>query len=228
MAYLSVIIPTLNAAGALPACLAALDEARGCGMVDQVVVADGGSRDATVEIARAAGAIVIQSDPGRGRQLAAGAGAAAGDWLLFLHADTRLAPDWAAAARSFMARAESAERAAVFQLAYDEESPAARRVARLANWRARRLGLPYGDQGLLISRGLYEKVGGFADVPLMEDVGLVRRIGRRRLIMLDATAVTSAGRYRRGGWWARPARNLAVLGLYFLGLPPRILKRLYG
>jgi hypothetical protein len=171
---------------------------------------------------------VVETAPGRGRQLADGAETAAGDWLLVLHADTCLATGWTAAARAFMARPGAAERAAVFRLANDEESPAARRVARLANWRARRLGLPYGDQGLLMSRALYDAVGGFADVPLMEDVALVRRIGRRQLAVLDATAVTSAARYRRAGWSVWPARNLVLLAPYFLGVPTRTLKRLYG
>lgn len=225
---LSVVIPTLNAAAALPQCLAALRAARAHGFVDQLVVVDGGSTDWTREIARDAAAIVIDSPPGRGRQLAAGAKAAAGDWLLFLHADTRLEAGWERALLTYLTQPDAAEYAAVFRLAYDEVSPGAERVARLANWRTRRLGLPYGDQGLLIARALYDDVGGFPDLPLMEDVALARRLGRRRLRMLPATAVTSAARYRRQGWWRRPARNLSVLLLWFLGLPPGLLRRLYG
>ena len=228
MTHLSVVIPTLDAAAALPGCLATLAPARRAGLVDQVVVADGGSGDATRTLARQAGAVVVASPPGRGRQLAAGARAAAGDWLLFLHADTRLAPGWESAVRAFRDRPAAAERAGVFHLAFDEVSRGAARTAALANWRTRRLGLPYGDQGLLIARTLYDSLGGFPDLPLMEDVALARRLGRRRLILLDATAVTSAARYRRDGWWRRSLQNLAVLGLYVLGLPPRHLKRLYG
>jgi hypothetical protein len=112
-------------------------------------------------------------------------------------------------------------------LAFDEDAPPARRVARLANWRARRLGLPYGDQGLLIAASFYRRLGGFRPLPLMEDVDLVRRIGRRRLVHLEALAITSAARYRHGGWWRRPARNLMVLALYLLGVPPGALMRLY-
>ena len=225
---LSVVIPTLNAAASLPMCLAGLRDARARGLIDQVVVADGGSHDATREIARDAAAIVVESDPGRGRQLAAGARAAAGDWLLFLHADTRLSPGWTHALLSHLARPDAREVAAVFRLAFDEVSPAAERVARLANWRTRRLGLPYGDQGLLIARPLYERVGGYADVALMEDVALARRLGRRRLRVLPATAATSAGRYRRQGWWLRPLRNLSILTLWFAGVPTAVLRRLYG
>jgi rSAM/selenodomain-associated transferase 2 len=227
-ATLSVVVPTLNAAAALPGCLAALRPARARGLVDQVVVADGGSTDATREIARDAAAILVASAPGRGPQLAAGARIAAGDWLLFLHADTRLQPGWAEAMLAHMAEPEGAGRAAAFRLAFDEVSARAERVAALANWRATRLGLPYGDQGLLIARALYEAVGGYAELPLMEDVDLVRRLGRRRLVQLPATAVTSAARYRREGWRRRPLRNLALLGLWRLGVPPARLQRLYG
>jgi len=227
-ATLSVVIPTLNARARLPGCLGALRAARAAGVVDQVIVADGGSRDGTCEIARAHGAIVVDAPLGRGPQLAAGAAVASGGWLLFLHADTRLAPGWERALAAHLARPEARDEAAAFRLAFDEVSDGAERVARLANWRARKLGLPYGDQGLLLARGLYDALGGYRDLTLMEDVDLVRRLGRGRLRLLPAEAVTSAARYRAGGWWMRPIRNLGVLALYLLGVPPRLLRRLYG
>ncbi len=164
---------------------------------------------------------------GRGLQLSAGGAAAAGDWLLFLHADTRLGAGWVAAARAFMASPGSQARAAAFRLTLDDSDPRARRIERLANWRAHSFGLSYGDQGLLIARAFYRELGGYRPLPLMEDVELARRIGRRRMVILDAEAVTSAARYRRDGWWLRPLRNLALLGLYYLGAPPRLLHRLY-
>jgi rSAM/selenodomain-associated transferase 2 len=228
-APLSVVIPALDAAASLPATLAALEEGRRAGLVGEVILADGASRDATAGIAERAGARVVDAGaPGRGRQLVAGAAAAGGDWLLFLHADTRLAPGWAALAARFLADPDKAGRAGYFPLALDDPAPQARRIERLANWRARRLGLPYGDQGLLIARRFYDRVGGFRPLPLMEDVELVRRIGRRRLVALGGEALTSARRYRKGGWWARPLRNLTLLSLYFIGLPPAWLHRLYG
>ncbi len=227
-AILSVVIPALDAAATLPATLAALAAARDGGLLCEVLVVDGGSGDATVEVAADWGARVLNAAAGRGTQLAAGGAAAAGDWLLFLHADTRLAPGWVAVARAFMARPGSEDRAAAFRLALDDADPRARRVERLANWRGRSFGLPYGDQGLLIAKGLYRELGGYRPLPLMEDVDFARRIGRRRMVLLDAEAVTSAARYRRDGWWLRPLRNLALLGLYFLGAPPRLLARLYG
>jgi rSAM/selenodomain-associated transferase 2 len=225
---LSVIVPTLDAAATLPATLAALEPARDDGLLREVLVLDGGSADETVDAAATWGARVLTAPRGRGAQLAAGGAAARGDWLLFLHADTRLAMGWVAAARAFMAQPGSEQRAAVFRLALDDGDPRARRIERLANWRARALGLPYGDQGLLIARDFYQELGGYRPLPLMEDVDLVRRIGRRRIVLLDAGAVTSAARYRENGWWLRPLRNLALLGLYFLGVPPRMLHRLYG
>ena len=225
---LSVIIPTLDAAATLPATLAALEAARDGGLLGEVLVVDGGSADATAELAADWGATVLVAPRGRGPQLSAGGAAAVGDWLLFLHADTRLAPGWAAAARAFMARPGSGERAAAFRLALDDADPRARRIERLANWRGRALGLPYGDQGLLIARAFYRELGGYRPLPLMEDVDLARRIGRRRIVLLEAEAVTSAARYRRDGWWLRPLRNLALLGLYYLGAPTGWLKRLYG
>jgi len=222
---LSLVIPTLDAAAELGRTLAALaPELSG----DEVVVADGGSRDVTASVAAAGGARVIQAPRGRGAQLRAGAEAARGDWLLFLHADTRPAPGWRGAAARFMAEPANTERAAAFRFALDDADPRARRIERGVAWRGRALGLVYGDQGLLIAREFYRALGGYPAIPLMEDVALVRRIGKRRMAVLDHPALTSAARYRRDGWLLRPARNLALVSLYFLGVPPRWLARLYG
>ena len=224
LSQLSVVIPALNAARELPGCLASLEEA-GAG---EVILVDGGSTDGTIALAESHGVRVIATSRGRGLQLRAGGEAARGEWLLFLHADTHLAAGGAQEAAGFMAEPGNHARAAVFRFALDDPADQARRVERMANWRARRLGLPYGDQGLLLSRDFYRALGGFKPLPLMEDVELVRRIGQRRLAFLESQAVTSAERYRRGGWWGRPARNVCLLGAYFLGCPPRLLARLYG
>ena len=226
MPRLTAIVPTLDAASGLAATLASLRAARALA-VDLLVV-DGGSRDGTRALALAHGARLLASPPGRGRQLAAGGAAAEGDWLLFLHADTRLQAGWDAAAAAFMATAANCCRAACFRLRFDHDSPAARRVAWFAARRCRWLGLPYGDQGLLLARDFYRALGGFRPMPLMEDVDLVRRIGRRRLVVLECDAVTSAERYRRAGYAPRVLRNLLCLAGYLLGVPPRLLRRLYG
>ncbi len=214
---LSVVIPTLNAAAILPACIGRLAGA------DEILVVDGGSRDATVEVARAAGARVIVAPRGRGTQLKAGGEAARGDWLLFLHADTLLGAGWRAAVEAHQAKRPRS--AACFRFRLDDDAWQARLIERGVAARVRLLGLPYGDQGLLVPRLLYEKVGGFRPLPLMEDVDLVRRLGRVR--QLPVPAVTSAARWRRDGWLRRSARNLLCLLLYGLGLPPERVALLY-
>lgn len=227
-AMLSVVLPTLNAAPFLPGALSALVPAVLCGLIKDVVVADGGSTDATFAIADAMGANVVPAPRGRGPQLVAGAKAARGEWLLFLHADTVLAPGWEEEVQRFLGTPNAAERAAVFRLAFDDFAPAARRIERLAERRARWLGLPYGDQGLLIHRSLYDCLGGYRPLALMEDVDLVRRIGRRRLVFLRTAALTSAARYQDSGYAARGARNLLCLSLFYLRVPSGVIARLYG
>ncbi|MCC7275096.1 MAG: glycosyltransferase [Alphaproteobacteria bacterium] len=225
---IAVVIPTLDAAATLPRTLTAIAAARSRGLVGAVIVSDGGSTDGTAAVAAAAGARWLAGPPGRGRQLAAGIAAAGAPWLLLLHADTAPAPGWEDAAARWIATPASAGRAAHFRFRLDDASAAARRLERAVAWRTRRLGLPYGDQGLLIAAAHLDRLGGVRPLPLMEDVDLVRRIGRRNLDALPADALTSAARYRRDGWVLRPARNLACLGLYFLGLPPAAIRRLYG
>ena len=232
---LSVVIPTLDAATTLEAALRALD-----GVPGEVVVADGGSGDGTLSLARRLGARVVEGPRGRGGQLAAGIAAASGSWLLLLHADTRLLPGWEAAVRAHLARTRGAgaqpdgdpEAAGYFRFALDSADPRARRLERLVAWRCRAWSLPYGDQGLLVSRRLLDAVGGMPELALMEDVALARairrRLGRAGLVALDAAALTSAARWEQGGWWRRSARNLACLGLWRLGVPAGTVARLYG
>ena len=134
------------------------------------------------------------AERGRGHQLAAGAAGSDGPWLLFLHADTRLEDGWDAAVTAFMADPANAQRAAVFRLCFDDTSPAAQRVARIAAWRSRTLGLPYGDQGLLISKAFYESLGGFKTIPIMEDVDLCLRLCRIGSVKLVPRIVKTSDR----------------------------------
>jgi len=213
----SVVIPTLNAANSLAKCLEAVARA------DEIVVVDGGSSDESAAIATRAGARLVEVPANRGGQLHAGAGAATGDWLLFLHADTILAPGWAEAVAAHIATHPM--HAACFTFRLDDRAWQARWIEAAVAVRVRLLGLPYGDQGLLISRAAYYRLGGFRALALMEDVDLVRRIGR--LLLLRVAALTSAERWRRDGWFRRSARNLACLLAYRLGTSPETLARLY-
>ena len=224
---ISVIIPTLNAEAGLPATLDRLSHGKPA-LLQEIIVSDGGSRDATIEIAERANCRVFRCAPGRGEQLRYGASLAKGRWLLFLHADTRLSTGWEAAVSDFVRRTAATHRAASFTFELNDQTKRARLLERIVALRVKALGLPYGDQGLLLSRSFYEEVGGFRPLPLMEDVDLVRRIGRARIETLPVSAVTSADRYRRHGYIHRTARNAACLLLYFAGVPPRLIAGLYG
>ncbi len=225
---ISVIIPVLNAATELPRSLRALKSGRAEGLIGEIIIADGGSTDRTIEVAEEAGCRIVWAPPGRGPQLIAGAQAAVEPWLLFLHADTVLDPGWTRATKSFLARPDPAgARAGYFHFALDDRSLAAKRLTALVAWRCRVLALPYGDQGLLMPRTLYEAVGGFRPMAVMEDVDMVRRLGWRRLMPLPVNAVTSAAKWQAQGYIRRSACNLLCLAFYFLGMPERLILRLY-
>jgi len=227
---ISVIIPTLNAEAGLASCLSALVTATVEGLVREVIIVDGGSGDRTLEIAEQAGATIIRAGAGRGTQLKAGADAARFPWLLFLHADTVLEPGWERDATAFVERVDLGHRpeaAAAFRFALDDVGFKPRVIEAGVALRCIVLRLAYGDQGLLLARRLYGEVGGYRELPLMEDVDLVRRLGRRRLVTLRARAVTSAIRYRRDGYTLRALRNLACLSLFYLRVPASVIARIY-
>jgi len=201
---ISVIIPALNAERVLPRCFDSLIAAAVRGVVREVIVADGGSSDGTLGIADAAGAHVVSAQRTRSAQLIGGAARARGDWLLFLWPETALEPGWEIEVESFIAQAiPERPRAAVFHFALEDFGGEARRAEAKANLRAWLLALPYGDQGLLIPKRLYKKLGGYRALARMEDADLVRRIGRRRLVALRARAVNTARPHEgalRGAW----------------------------
>ena len=228
---ISVVIPTLNADDGLAACLSALIPAAVEGLVREVIVVDGGSSDRTLKIIEQSGAELVRSAAGRGEQLRIGAARARHPWLLFLHADTVLEPGWEREVSALIERIDSGRRsptAAAFRFALDDLGFWPRMIEAGVATRCALFRLPYGDQGLRVPKQLYQQVGGYSRLPLMEDVDLVRRIGRRRMMVLRSRAVTSAMRYQRDGYVRRSARNLSCLTLYLLRVPVRVIARLYG
>ncbi len=227
---ISVVIPTLNAEPHLVRTLAALVPAAVDGIVKEAVIVDGGSTDKTMRIAEQAGAQLVTCPPSRGGQLKAGAQEARFSWLLFLHADTVLEPAWTDEASEHIARIEERRRpdtAGVFRFLLDDVGVAPRMIEKGVAIRSRLMALPFGDQGLLISRKLYDSIGGFTDMPLMEDVDIVRRLGRKRITHFHTAATTSADRYRAEGYARRMSRNLYCLALYRTGVSPTRIVSIY-
>ncbi|MEZ5959419.1 MAG: glycosyltransferase [Hyphomonadaceae bacterium] len=213
-APISVIIPTLDSARHLPRALPPLVDGMHEGLIREVIVSDGGSQDQTSEIADAAGCTFIAGEPGRARQLLNGVARAKGKWLLILHPHTALSRSWTEEVALFLQFSEARKRAATFKLVFEEKS--ARGALFWARLRAQVMKLPHGDQGLLISRFLYDGLNGYRDIP-HEDIDLVRRIGGKRLMFLESEVVVSADAYRRS---PGPAASVGMMARYFLGADP--------
>ena len=220
---IGVVIPTLNAAKTLPSAISPLS-----GL--PVWVVDGGSVDGTQALAVELGCTLVTSKPGRGVQLRNGAEAALAEgvgWVLFQHSDTRLQPGWRAEAGHHINTFPKGEKTATFTLQFDDDRAAARAVERWVRHRVDYLGLPYGDQGLLIHRDVYGALGGYRPLPLMEDVDLIRRLKYKNVVRLNAKALTSADRFRRDGFRFRALKNLCLLALFYMGVSPDRLATLY-
>ncbi|MDX1567988.1 MAG: TIGR04283 family arsenosugar biosynthesis glycosyltransferase [Longimicrobiales bacterium] len=221
---LGVVVPTLNESGELPSLL---DDLARLSFPHRVVVVDGGSVDGTRALARSRGVEVHTARRGRGFQLNAGAAVLDTPWLLFLHADVRLPHDARRALEDWLPGADPDE-VAFFRLRHGGDHWFYRLAEKIQRLRERVSGLVYGDQGLLIHRDLFDAVGGYPPLPLMEDVEIMRRIRRRgRPVRLPAEMVASPRRYEREGRWLGWARNGVLLGLHLLGVPARILARWY-
>jgi rSAM/selenodomain-associated transferase 2 len=218
----SIVIPTLNEESTIGATLDAIANLRGS---LEVIVADGGSTDRTVEIASSR-ARVIQGGRGRGRQQAAGACASTGDVLWFLHADTLPAPSAIEAMHA--ALADPRIGGGNFTISFDGGGRSASRLTAIYPW-LRLLGLCYGDSGIFVRREVYDRIGGFHDHPLFEDVDLVRRIRKAsRFVTLPETVVTSSRRFEHRNFGAMFTVWTALQVLYWAGVPPAQLARVYG
>ncbi len=220
---LSVIIPTFNEAHSIGETLKRVAALRGD---VEVILVDGGSVDGTVEVARRRGVKVMTAARGRGSQMHAGASVARGSALLFLHADTHPAPD--AGERAMEALREPETVGGNFSVRFDGDG----RAARFLTWlypQLRKLGLCYGDSAIFVRREAYDEIGGFRPHPIFEDLDLVRRLRRRgRVVHLPAIVVTSSRRFEDRRFSLTFARWASLQVLYWLGVPPRALNRLYA
>ena len=223
MPRLSVIVPVLDEAPAIAAALASLQALRGDGV--EVLVVDGGSRDDTARLAAPFADRVLQAPRGRATQMNAGAAIAAGDVLLFLHADTVLPADAGAAiARALEAGCEWGR----FDVRILGGDPLLGVVARLMNLRSRLTGIATGDQAIFVTRAAFEAVGGYPAIPLMEDVALSRALRRRSPpACLRERAITSSRRWERQGTLRTILRMWRLRLAYALGADPHRLARLY-
>ncbi len=215
------VIPTYNAADGLAALLPQLAP-----HVTRIVVADGGSTDGTLTMAIENGARIALGDAGRGGQLRRGASWARDcDWILFLHADSELPEAWPEKVSTFIKTHNDA--AGYFDFKFKSGGWKAAILERLVRARCAVFALPYGDQGLLISRALYRSLGGYSDIPLFEDVEIVRKLGRARLKRIGIALTTSAAKYERDGFFRRGWRNVRLLRRYLGGESPDALARAY-
>ena len=220
---ISVIVPTLNE----QACLAATLDAVALASGDELIIVDAGSADATPDIARRYTRRFYQGPRGRAQQMNVGARQAGGDVLLFLHADTLLPAGGLEAVRQTLEQPGAV--AGAFRLVITPATPALRLVAWGTNLRSRFGGLPYGDQALFVRRRVFEELGGYDEVPFMEDIRLVQALRRRgRLVLLPQAVATSGRRWQRDGVLYTTLRNLVLMTLYFCGVQPATLKRWYG
>ena len=221
---LAVVIPARQEAGRLPGLLAQLAQAPQ--LVGEVVVVDAGSDDATALVASLAGARVLCSDANRGQQLALGVAASSAPWLLLLHADARLPAGWVPALVAALAAGD--RQAWAFRLAIDGGDPALRLVEGAVWLRSFCWQLPYGDQGLLLSRRQLVAVGGIRPLPLMEDLDLVQRLRRQVSIRLLPLALRVDGRrWRRLGVWRTCWSNWRLRRAWRRGVPAPILAQIY-
>lgn len=217
----SVIIPVYRDAAALERTLASTDFSA----AELIVSAT--RDDSSLSDLRAARKDIVWVDAPRGRafQMNAGAAFARGDWLVFLHADTRLPAGWSDAIED--ANRDPSVAAGCFRFALDSGSSMARLIELGVRLRVAFFGLPYGDQAIFVRRAIFEAMGGYAHLPIMEDVDLVQRLRRRgRLYRSPKPALTSSRRWERDGWIGRTARHLLLIALYFSGVSPERLIRL--
>jgi rSAM/selenodomain-associated transferase 2 len=193
----------------------------------EIIVAEAGAEPGLESLSHLRPDItVLHAQLGRGRQMNEAAGLACGEWLLFLHADSKLPPGWLDLFHSSHVRGVVG---GWFRFALDDPAWQARAIERGVAMRVRLFRLPYGDQGIFVRRQTFATLGGYRHIELMEDVEFVRRlVNAGRVVEMPQALITSARRWRRDGWFRRSARNLTLLSLYFCGVPTKLLAKWYS
>jgi rSAM/selenodomain-associated transferase 2 len=221
--YISIIIPVLNEAAIIEATLERL-----AGNLDvEVIVVDGGSRDSTVSIAQQKRVKVITDiKSGRASQMNAGAAVAKGKILLFLHADTRLPDNYDELVKTTLQQPQVI--AGAFKLKIQGQAKALRFIEIMVQVRSSLFSLPYGDQAIFIDRDIFNSVGGFASIPIMEDFELVQRLKRiGKIAIAPAAVITSSRRWSKLGVWQTTLINQLIILGYYLKIPPQQLSQFY-
>ena len=219
---ISIIIPALNEADNIKNTLSALTHKDGI----EVILVDGGSHDDTADLARSLGANVLTTAPSKAKQMNAGAKAASGEILMFLHADTQLPDQFEETIITAVDLSGFA--AGAFQLHIDSDAKGLRFIERVANWRSRHLHTPYGDQGIFLSKSLFHEIGGYPDMEILEDFELIRRLRRRgKIIILDQSVKTSPRRWLNLGIFKTWLLNQIIIIAYRFGCPPERLSDWY-
>ena len=214
-APISIVIPTLNSQNTILKTLASLFEGIEAGIVRELIVVDGGSTDETREIVEECGGKFISSAASRGYQLKKGVNLAKGDFIFVLHSDSMLEPGWSKIVKKYLNK----DAGHYCKLAFDIIHPLASMTSTWANARSLIFNLPYGDQGLLISRTLLMKNGSYSPIPIMEDVELALRF-KGKLSCMPIVITTSSRKYRKNGWLRQGSKNIVRLLRFLLGADP--------
>ncbi|MDZ8109524.1 MAG: TIGR04283 family arsenosugar biosynthesis glycosyltransferase [Nostoc sp. DedQUE12a] len=221
-AKISIIIPAINEAANIKEAIATTKGSKNI----EVIVVDGGSSDDTREIAQSLSAKVISSSPGRAIQMNAGAVAASGEILLFLHADTRLPAGFDEMICTVLQQPETV--AGAFNLRIDAPLLSLRWVEFGVKWRSHFCQMPYGDQAIFLTKAVFQQIGGFPELPIMEDFELMRRLkAKGRIAIISTPVVTSARRWLQKGVFKTTLVNQIVIIAYFLGVSPAQIRRWY-
>ena len=218
----TVVIPTYNSEKTIENTLNSI-----CKYFNKIIIVDADSCDLTIQISKKYNIKIIKSLKGRGPQLILGAEHAATDWIFFLHSDTIIKKNNIIDINQFITNTLNNNKAASFKIKFNTNNIWSNLLSILVNIRSKYLKLPYGDQGLLISKSFYKNIGGYKNIPIMEDVEIIRAIGFRNIKILNSYIITDAARFENQGWIYRPMINLFCLTLYFLGFNINNINKIY-